>query len=196
LGFETSYGGFLVKAELRRLAKVTLTETLSDEIQQQMLEALARFFSSISGVWGGFLPLPLEPDLPAAWQLAQRAATPPRIKWVFPKINNELMEFYSADSGVVAHPRWKTSEPKGVGLLFSPSEIQGLLIPGLGFSLDGVRLGRGKGFYDRYLSKFRGQRVGVCFESQIFSQLPVEAHDEKVDFILTEKRFIRVSEDE
>jgi len=61
------------------------------------------------------------------------------------------------------------------------------LIPGLAFSLDGSRLGRGKGYYDSYLQKFNGLRIGIGFECQIVDKIPTERHDEFCHWIVTEK---------
>jgi len=52
-------------------------------------------------------------------------------------------------------------------------------------------LGRGKGFYDRYLENFHGLKIGICLEVQIDESLPVEPHDVLLDYIVTEKRLIR-----
>ncbi len=65
-----------------------------------------------------------------------------------------------------------------------------LLIPGLAFSTNGERLGRGKGFYDKFLFDYRGIKVGVCFEVQLVAEMPTEAHDVNLDYIVTEERII------
>jgi 5-formyltetrahydrofolate cyclo-ligase len=67
-----------------------------------------------------------------------------------------------------------------------------ILVPGLGFSQNGERLGRGKGFYDRYLECFNGVKIGLCFECQMNLQVPVETHDQKMNFIITEKNIYRI----
>lgn len=60
-----------------------------------------------------------------------------------------------------------------------------ILVPGVAFSPDGWRLGRGKGYYDRLLNRISGRRCGVAMEFQVFSELPHEAHDIAMDFLLT-----------
>jgi 5-formyltetrahydrofolate cyclo-ligase len=60
-----------------------------------------------------------------------------------------------------------------------------VLVPGIGFSVDGARLGRGKGFYDRVLSGISGFRCGVAFDCQVVAALPVEPHDIYLNGILT-----------
>ncbi len=71
----------------------------------------------------------------------------------------------------------------------SPGHIDLILVPGLAFSReDGSRLGRGGGYYDRFLSKpeVNAKRLGLCFEAQIIPQLPREEHDMHVNDLLTE----------
>ncbi len=62
--------------------------------------------------------------------------------------------------------------------------IETVLVPGVAFNTDKHRLGYGKGFYDRFLSKHtNSQKIGVGFQEQLTHSLPVESHDEKVDLL-------------
>ena len=54
-----------------------------------------------------------------------------------------------------------------------------------------MRLGRGKGFYDQYLAHYSGIKVGVCFSDQIVDLVPAEKHDVNLDYIVTEKKWIK-----
>ena len=67
------------------------------------------------------------------------------------------------------------------------------LVPGVGFGLNGGRLGRGKGYYDRLLARIQGRKCGVAFDWQVVSELPVEPHDVCMDLILTPTRWHWVS---
>ena len=67
----------------------------------------------------------------------------------------------------------------------SPEEIGFFLVPGLAFDREGFRLGQGGGYYDRFLPKARGYRLGVCHEWELLPAVPREAHDEKVNGVLT-----------
>ena len=58
------------------------------------------------------------------------------------------------------------------------------LIPGLAFDAQGHRLGRGKGYYDRFLTSFKGKTIGVCFDFQKVAEVPVDAHDVAVDRVV------------
>lgn len=63
-----------------------------------------------------------------------------------------------------------------------------IIVPGVAFTRGGQRLGYGGGFYDRFFStlKNRPLLVGVCFEMQIVSGIPIEPHDVQVDYLVTE----------
>jgi 5-formyltetrahydrofolate cyclo-ligase len=74
------------------------------------------------------------------------------------------------------------------------SELGLIVVPGLGFGLNGGRLGYGAGWYDRTLELFDGVVVGLGFECQVLDGVPVEEHDHLVDWIVTELRAVSVKE--
>ncbi len=67
-----------------------------------------------------------------------------------------------------------------------------VLTPGVGFDLRGHRLGRGKGYYDRAFGGVLAGavRVALAYEFQIVSAIPSGSQDERVDWIVTERRLI------
>lgn len=70
-------------------------------------------------------------------------------------------------------------------------EVDLIIIPGLAFDLKGNRLGYGGGFYDRFLSKYpNSKRVALCYDFQVFDEIPHEFFDEKVDLIISEEKII------
>jgi 5-formyltetrahydrofolate cyclo-ligase len=76
-------------------------------------------------------------------------------------------------------------EPMGTTIAPSPDLV---LVPGLAFDTTGARLGRGKGFYDRWLAANPTvPSVGICFKCQIVESLPFEAHDARVSAIVTDE---------
>ena len=77
--------------------------------------------------------------------------------------------------------------------LYTTSDTPALcLVPGLCYTLDGYRLGYGKGYYDRFLDKFRGVSVGLCYDECLADSLPIDEYDRKVDFIITDKRIYNI----
>jgi 5-formyltetrahydrofolate cyclo-ligase len=81
------------------------------------------------------------------------------------------------------------AEPVPACPIFDAKELDFALIPGLGFSLDGGRLGRGKGYYDRLLTEIPGFKCGVGFDCQITPAVPLESHDVRLNCILTPARW-------
>ena len=72
-----------------------------------------------------------------------------------------------------------------VGMTFTDlSQIDVALIPGVAFDAQGHRLGRGKGYYDKFLSLVNTQTIGVCFDFQKVVEVPVDAHDVAVDKVV------------
>lgn len=66
-----------------------------------------------------------------------------------------------------------------------------ILVPGLCFDRGGYRLGRGGGYYDRYLAAFSGYTVGLCREEELFPAVPRQAHDRPVKVVVTERETLR-----
>ncbi len=62
------------------------------------------------------------------------------------------------------------------------------IVPGLAFSPDGYRLGYGKGYYDRFLSEFKGVSIGLCYHECIRAHIPTDKYDKKVNYLITDKR--------
>ena len=77
-----------------------------------------------------------------------------------------------------------------VGDVFSAlADIDVAVIPGMAFDSDGHRLGRGKGYYDRFLaqcsSAARLYKIGVCFSWQVVSRVPTDEHDIPMDCVIS-----------
>lgn len=66
-----------------------------------------------------------------------------------------------------------------------------ILVPGVAFDLKGNRMGRGKGFYDRFLCQKETYKVGVCFDFQLLECIPSEETDVMMDEIVTESRHLQ-----
>jgi len=67
----------------------------------------------------------------------------------------------------------------------SLEDIDVAVIPGVAFDSANNRLGRGKGYYDRFLASIpQSYKIGVCFEFQKIKSIPADAHDVKMDEVL------------
>lgn len=108
-------------------------------------------------------------------------------------INKTQMTYYLADLSVIQHGNLGMILDNAVREAAGDKDVvpDVLLIPGLAFTTEGVRLGRGKGYFDRYLASFDGIKIGVAFESQVFKQLPCDDYDIDMDYLVTEKNIYR-----
>ena len=133
-----------------------------------------------------FSPLPDEIDIsPLAGRLACRV--------VMPRVGDGAdgepdMEFFDYAPQAMASGAYGIAEPQA-GEPCRVEDIDLMVVPGVAFSVDGVRLGRGKGYYDRYLSRdgFRAYCVGVCYACQLRDDIPAESHDKRVNLVIAGK---------
>lgn len=79
------------------------------------------------------------------------------------------------------------------GIPFPISLLDMVIVPGMGFDGKGNRLGRGRGFYDRFLAhpEFKGIACGLAFEQQFVKEIPVGPLDRNVDMLVTDKKVRR-----
>lgn len=155
----------------------------SELIQNQLNSVL----KNEGGFWGGYHNLKDEPEI--HWDQVSS-----QIEWVFPKIENgELCFRKSARNFKKSYLGF--SEPQD-GVKINLDQISGFIIPGLAYDSYGHRLGRGKGFYDRALAGYEGQKIGVCFNVSLCEKLPREEHDIKCDQIVTENQIYIVNKSE
>ena len=95
---------------------------------------------------------------------------------------------YSMEFGLLEGPTASSAlgflQP--VGDVVEPQEIDLIIAPALSVDTAGTRLGRGGGFFDRYLEDFQGPVAAVVYGNEFVSELPVEQHDRPVSFVVTE----------
>jgi 5-formyltetrahydrofolate cyclo-ligase len=85
-------------------------------------------------------------------------------------------------------------EPRAELRSEAAAEADLIVVPGLCFDLRGGRLGKGLGFYDKYLAGSKALRVGIGFDVQITQKnLALDPHDQLMDAVVTEKRFLMLS---
>ncbi len=109
-------------------------------------------------------------------------------KVAVPKVFGDEMEFiYLTDLTQVEKGYAGIPEPVADGPI-AHDEKALVLMPGLAFDAQGHRIGYGGGFYDKYLDSHPNtefQKIALCFDFQIYDQIPSEAHDEKMDIIIS-----------
>jgi 5-formyltetrahydrofolate cyclo-ligase len=80
-------------------------------------------------------------------------------------------------------PTGKIVEPKDLGLI---------VIPALAIDYQGQRLGRGAGYFDRYLEQYKGPTVGLVYDAEFLPEVPTETHDVPVGLVVTQSRTISI----
>ncbi len=98
------------------------------------------------------------------------------------------IEITSLTTGLVHTAGTGIAEPVG-GKPVPVDMIDLVIVPGLGFSTAGGRIGRGMGFYDRFLAQadFIGRSCGLGFEEQVLDEVPTLDHDVPLSMLVTER---------
>ncbi len=126
--------------------------------------------------------------MPGEVDLGRLSADRPDIVWAVTR---------TPDAGwLTAHPLDSVRERHAYGFeqpvadapQVSPEAIDAILVPGVAFDSGGVRLGRGKGYYDELLGRCRSDAVaiGITLERCMLGWIPSEPHDRRVDWLVTE----------
>lgn len=145
-----------------------------------------------SQVLAAFMPLKDEPQILSfleQWIIDGKTL-------LLPRVDGEDMTFHLINS-------LNDLQPGAFGILepdptVSPEfndSIPVFLIPGVAFSEEGVRVGRGKGFYDRHLKKHpQAVKVGICFEKQVLNgYIAQNSWDVPMDYIVSSRRTIHAT---
>ena len=140
-----------------------------------------------------YLPLPGEVDVaPAIADCLARGkrVCVPLIDWS--QHDMTPVELASLDEADMVRTRYGLRVPRGAAAV-AASAVDVVVVPGLAFDDHGHRLGRGGGFYDRFLARMHAgaAKVAMAFEAQIIPQVPMAVTDVGVDVVVTEQREIR-----
>ena len=141
----------------------------------------------LTPAWGkstlvcAFLPLPSEPQIQPLWAAASGPA------FCFPRVRGVELELIQIENRAhLAAADWKLAAFADSPIV-APETVDLILVPGIAFTRDGHRLGRGGGYYDRLLARLPASTVklGVCFEPQLLADIPTDPHDMRVDEIVS-----------
>lgn len=136
-----------------------------------------------TGIWVGYQNLLNEPSID--WSQISK-----KIEWAFLRVTGSDMEI-RLNAKTFALSSLGVSEPTD-GEKVALHDVQGVVMPGLAFDEQGFRLGRGAGYYDRYLNQFKNKKIGVCFGETFLKVLPREEHDIQCDVIITDKQIYHI----
>ncbi|NQU75770.1 MAG: 5-formyltetrahydrofolate cyclo-ligase [Planctomycetes bacterium] len=139
-----------------------------------------------------FLSMPDEVDTTpvalAAWQM-DKTVLAPAISWQHRRLTP--MEITSLETGIktIHHAIPEPTENRPVTI----EMIDLIIVPALAYDRTGHRLGRGHGFYDRFLAhdECHARTCGLILREQLVDSLPVQPHDISVDMVVTDEDVLR-----
>ena len=107
---------------------------------------------------------------------------------LLPCVTNDILEFrqFTGFDALKQGPSFGIPEPTGE-LFKTIDAIDLAIIPGVAYDINNNRMGRGKAYYDKFLAHARAFKVGVCFNVQLFEQVPHDALDIKMDIVISPK---------
>ena len=113
-----------------------------------------------------------------------------RKSFYLPRVNGVDLEILPYDRTRLSLGAFHIEEPQGDDLC-DMADIEMIVVPGVAYDRHGNRVGRGKGYYDRLLSRTKAIKIGVAYDFQIVDDIETDAHDVKVDMIITDKGIYR-----
>ena len=188
--------GRFVKKELRQALRQRLAAITSAERHSRSMGACTRLFGTDeyrnAATIMIYLSTPQEVDTGPialqAWADGKRVAAP-QVSWeqrrMMPIEIRSLTSGLEDDAMGIRQPIEGPPTPIG--------ELDLVIVPGLGFDEKGNRLGRGRGFYDRFLAHrdFRAIACALAFEDQLVEAVPEDENDMRVTMLITEKAIRR-----
>ena len=152
----------------------------------QEMPTMAAALQYVVDVCADKAPAELLADEPGTAEALARWGAVKRI--VVPRVEGDVMRFYEYDPQTLCPGAFGIAEPGPAARLCDPSEIDLVIVPGTAFTASGIRCGRGRGYYDKYLSLpgVHAVKVGVCFAHQLVGELPAEPHDVAMDYVITD----------
>lgn len=173
------------KKALRRQVRAELA-ALPDELRRAQDKALFKAFLGLDAVksaktvmvyWG------VEPESPTTDLISALLACGKRV--VLPRcLSAGEMEARAYRGGRLVRNPYGIPEPGEDCPPVDKGEIDAVLVPALCYDRQGIRLGRGGGYYDRWLADYTGVSVGLCYKQLLRESLPRQAHDRPVKILL------------
>ncbi|MBO4943015.1 MAG: 5-formyltetrahydrofolate cyclo-ligase [Muribaculaceae bacterium] len=105
--------------------------------------------------------------------------------YYLPRVNGLDLEILPYDRSRMHLGAFRIEEPDGDDTV-DISDIDLVIVPAVAFDRQGNRVGRGKGYYDRLLSRSRATTIGICYDFQLFDEFDTDDFDIPVDYVVAD----------
>ncbi|MEL7372388.1 MAG: 5-formyltetrahydrofolate cyclo-ligase, partial [Myxococcota bacterium] len=132
------------------------------------------------------MPDEAEPQAVSQWHVARGG------RIAFPRVEGDRLRWFLASIETLRpQPPWSILEPDPlIHSEISPNQVDAWIVPGLGFTQDGLRIGYGRGYYDRALAASTSTlKIGFAFSIQCVAKLPTASHDQRLAAVVHEEAF-------
>jgi len=182
----------VTKKEIRQQLRAKMAGVSPAELHERSIQACSRLAQTPeyahSEIIMVFLSLPAEVDTTLlvlqSWRDRKRVLAP-KVSWEQRRMLPIQIDSLSDD---LSESVLGLREPAD-GVPIPLANIDMVIVPGIGFDLKGNRLGRGRGFYDRFRAHrdWAGIACGLALEDQVLEEVPVSEHDRKIQMLVTDK---------
>jgi len=108
-----------------------------------------------------------------------------RKHFFLPRVNGVELDILPYQQSSLALGAFHIEEPTGDDI-WDIDTMELIIVPGVAYDRNGNRVGRGKGYYDRLLSRSKALKIGVAYDFQMVDSIDAEAHDVRVDMVITD----------
>lgn len=192
LKIDKNKGGTILESKQRLRSKIlSMLKSLSCDEVQEKTEVIHKKLNMLepfkkAKVIMAFWPLAGEPDIRSVIGNILDEGK----KVVLPRINGKDIEAYEyvSEESLLKNQLGVYEPIATKEIMIDGCDIDVVLVPGVAFDESGRRMGRGKGYYDRFLTKLSSKvyTIGVCFDIQIQKDLPyIPSQDQSVNIVIS-----------
>lgn len=114
-----------------------------------------------------------------------------RKHFFLPRVNGVNLDVLPYDRTRLQYGSFHIEEPTGDDIE-NIDNIELIIVPGIAYDNRGNRVGRGKGYYDRLLSRTKATKIGIGYDFQLVDEIDSEPHDITMDIVITDSRIINI----
>ena len=190
----------MTKEQARKLYLQKRTGLTDAEFKKLNQKICDQFFSSLDlsfiKVLHSFLPIEKQKEV-NTWLILERVKKDfPEIRIAIPRINNQtsmLESYYFEGMDQLEKNTWGILEPRS-GVPAPENRIDAVLVPLLAVDRKGNRVGYGRGFYDKFLVKVKGKKIGLSFFPPVKEIAGMSSEDIRIDVVVTPEGILSTTE--